>query len=53
MGCRFKEPMSEHSMKRIERKCETDRSQWVRLGDMQYSFFSVLHGLLFLEVGSG
>ena len=25
-------------MKRIERKCETDGSHWVRLGDTQYKF---------------
>lgn len=36
--CRFKEPMSELLKKRIENKCETDGSHWVRLGDSQYKY---------------
>lgn len=36
--CRFKEPMSELQMKRIESKCGTDGSHWVKLGDTQYKY---------------
>ena len=36
--CRFKEPMSELSIKRIESKCGTDGAHWVKLGDTQYKY---------------